>query len=128
MSITGSVLKSIVDGAVVCETYNYTVCSKMMSYDGPLKELTWLLTAIVIGNIVYVDNNKKYLKSLKSTQVQFLGLGTLPCLYDHLTKLFQLNGISSYRRKSSDHPTYSLPTSIPSCFSQDRKLLTTVYA
>ena len=88
MSITGSVLKSIVDAAVVCETYNYTVCSKMMSYDGPFKELTWLLTAIVTGNIVYVDNNKKYLKSLKSTHVQFLCLGMLPFLYDHLTKLF----------------------------------------
>lgn len=60
----------------------------MMSYDGPLKQLTWLLTAFVIGNIVYVDNNKNYLKSLKSTQVQFFGLGMLPFLYDHLTKLF----------------------------------------
>lgn len=54
-------LKSIVDGAVVCETYNYAVCSKMMSYDGSPEELTWLLTAIVTGNIVYVDSNKKYL-------------------------------------------------------------------
>lgn len=60
----------------------------MMSYDGPLKELTWLLTTIVTGKIVYVDNKEKYLKSLKSTQVQFLGLGMLPFLYDHLTKFF----------------------------------------